>query len=223
MTMLEELKQIVWKANVELAASGLVVGTSGNVSGRDVETGLIVIKPSGIAFADLSPESMSVVDEFGNVVAGPHKPSVDTLSHTYVYRHRGDICGIVHTHSPYATAFAVRGEPIQPYTTTHAALFGGPIPVSGFAVIGEEEIGKEIVEHIGAGSSILLRSHGVFTIGATPAQALRAAAYTEESAEVAHLALLRGDVSALDESTVSASREWYLGGGYGQKAVGSGA
>jgi L-ribulose-5-phosphate 4-epimerase len=220
--MLEELKEIVCQANRDLSASGLVVGTSGNVSGRDETTGLIVIKPSGVAFDALTPADMSVVDDRGTVVDGPHKPSVDTLSHAYVYRRRADVGGIVHTHSPYATSFAVRGEEIPPLTTTHAALFGGPIPVSGYAVIGEEEIGKEIVANIGDCSSILLRSHGVFTIGATPAQALRSAIYTEESAEVAHHALTRGAVQSLDAATVGASRSWYLTG-YGQTAVGDGA
>lgn len=221
--MLEELKRVICDANRELAASGLVVGTSGNVSGRDPETGLVVIKPSGVSFATLTPDDMSVVDVHGRPVEGPHRPSVDTLSHVYVYRHRDDVGGIVHTHSRYATTFAVRGEEIPPYTTTHAALFGGPIPVSGYAVIGEEEIGREIVEHIGEGSSILLRSHGVFTVGATAAQALRAAVYTEESAEVAHLALQRGSIDPMPAEQVAASRDWYLHGGYGQKAVGSGA
>ncbi len=220
--MLDSLKAEICQANRDLVAAGLVVGTSGNVSARDPESGLVVIKPSGVAFDALTPADMSVVDVRGRLVAGPHRPSVDTASHCYVYRHREDVGGIVHTHSVFATTFAVRGEPIEPYTTTHAALFGGPIPVSGYAVIGEEEIGREIVEHIGAGSSVLIRSHGVFTIGRSASQALRAATYTEESAEVAYYALLRGDVPPLNADTVAASRSWYLGG-YGQGPVGDGA
>lgn len=220
--MLEELKQEIWQANQELAASGLVVGTSGNVSGRDPETGLFVIKPSGVSFADLRPEQMSVVDESGQPVEGPLKPSVDTLSHAYVYRARDDIHGVAHTHSRYATVFAVLGDAIPVLTTTHAALFGAPIPVSGYAVIGEEEIGKEIVSNVGEGTAVLIRSHGVFTIGSDWRKALRSAQYTEECAEVAHLARQVRTPEPLDDETVAASRDWYLHG-YGQKAILSGS
>lgn len=218
----DELRRRVWQANRDLATNGLVVGTSGNVSGRDPDTGHIVIKPSGVAFADLTAEGLVVVDDRGEVVSGSLKPSVDTASHCYVYRHRDDVGGIVHTHSPLATSFAVRGEDVPVLTTTHASLFGAPIPCSGYAVIGEEEVGKEIVRCIGDGSAVLLRSHGVFTIGVTPEKALRAAMYTEESAEVAHLALLRGPVPELDHQVVEASRSWYLAG-YGQQPIGGGS
>lgn len=221
--MLDDLKETVWQANLDLVKHGLVVGTSGNVSGRDAETGLIVIKPSGVPFDALQPADMSVVDDRGTPVEGPHRPSVDTLSHAYVYRDMPDIRGVAHTHSPYATSFAVRGEEIAVYTTTHAALFGAPIPVSDYAVIGEEEIGREIVAHIGQGSAVLIRSHGVFTIGGSPQQALRAAMYAEEAAELAHIALLRGPVAPIPQERVEAMREWYLHGGYGQSAVGKGA
>ncbi|SFS11281.1 L-ribulose 5-phosphate 4-epimerase [Agrococcus baldri] len=220
--MLEALKEEIWQANQELAASGLVVGTSGNVSGRDPETGLFVIKPSGVSFADLRPEQMSVVDASGQQVEGPLKPSVDTLSHAYVYRTRDDIQGVVHTHSRYATVFAVLGDDIPVLTTTHAALFGAPIPVSNYAVIGEEEIGKEIVENVGAGTAVLIRSHGVFTIGSDWRKALRSAQYVEECAEVAHLARQVREPEPLADETVAASRDWYLHG-YGQKAILSGS
>lgn len=220
--MNEELRHRVWKANIDLVKHNLVVGTSGNASGIDPETREVIIKPSGVDFADLRPEDLVVVDLDGNVVAGDLKPSVDTASHLYVYRSRNDVGGVVHTHSPFATTFAARGEPIGVFTTTHAALFGGPIPVSDYAVIGEEEVGKEIVAHVGSGSSVLLRNHGVFTIGSTVEKALRAAMYTEESAEVAHLSLLRGHVDEMPKDVVAASRAWYLKD-YGQKAVGSGS
>lgn len=220
--MLEALKEEIWQANQALAASGLVVGTSGNVSGRDPETGMFVIKPSGVSFAELRPEHMSVVAADGSPVEGPMKPSVDTLSHAYVYRARDDIHGVVHTHSRYATVFAVLGDDIPVLTTTHAALFGAPIPVSGYAVIGEEEIGKEIVAHVGDGTAVLIRSHGVFTIGSDWRKALRSAQYVEECAEVAHLARQVREPAPLDASTVGASREWYLHG-YGQKAILSGS
>jgi L-ribulose-5-phosphate 4-epimerase len=220
--VLDPLKEIVCQANLDLLAAGLVVGTSGNVSGRDADTGLVVIKPSGVAFASLRPEDMSVVDLSGAVVDGPYKPSVDTASHLYVYRDRGDVNGVVHTHSPYATSFALRGEAIPVLTTTHACLFGAPIPITSYAVIGGEDIGKQITTHIGDGTSVLLRSHGVFTIGADPHRALRAAEYTEEVAEAAHLAMTRGPVEPMATQAVRAAREWYLAD-YGQKPIGVGS
>lgn len=220
--MLDSLKELVCQANLDLFAAGLVVGTSGNVSGRDTETGLVVIKPSGVSFASLRPEDMSVVDLSGAVVDGPYKPSVDTASHLYVYRERSDIQGVVHTHSPFATSFALRGEAIPVLTTTHACLFGAPIPITSYAVIGGEEIGREITAHVGQGTSVLMRSHGVFTIGATPQRALRAAEYTEEVAEAAHLAMTRGPVEPMAPEAVRAAREWYLAD-YGQKPIGDGS
>lgn len=217
-----KLKKQVLEANLALKSSGLVVGTSGNASAIDREKGLVIIKPSGVEFEDLTVENLSVVDLDGKVVDGPFKPSVDTDSHLVVYRGRSDVGGIVHTHSPFATSFAVRGEQIEVLTTTHAALFGGPIPISDYAVIGEEEIGNEILRHIGDGSALLLRSHGVFTIGTNVQKAFRAALYVEESAEVNHIVLSRGPMSPLDPAVVDASREWYLHG-YGQAQIGKGA
>lgn len=219
---LSKIKREVLEANLALKSSGLVVGTSGNASAIDRESGLVVIKPSGVEFEDLTVDNLSVVDLEGSIVDGPFKPSVDTDSHLVVYRARADVGGIVHTHSPFATSFAVRGEPIEVFTTTHAALFGGPIPISDYAVIGEKEIGKEILRHVGDGSALLLRSHGVFTIGANVQKAFRAALYVEESAEVNHIVLSRGPMAPLEASTVAASRDWYVHG-YGQSKVESGA
>lgn len=218
----DSLRKTVWQANIDLARHGLVAGTSGNVSARDPETGHIIIKPSGVSFDALQPEDLVVVDAMGKLVSGSLKPSVDTTSHCYVYRNRADVQGVVHTHSRYATVFAVRGEAIPVLTTTQAALFGGPIPCSDYAVIGGDEIGKQILAHVGDGTAVLLRSHGVFTIGASPGKALRAAIYTEESAECAHLALQRGPVAPLGDDVVAASRDWYLSD-YGQTPVGTGS
>lgn len=207
--MLEKLRQEVWKANLDLPKNGLVKWTSGNVSGRDPETNLIIIKPSGVQFDQLKAEDLVVVDLDGNVVEGELKPSVDTASHLYVYRHRHDVNSIVHTHSPFATSFAIRGEPLPIYTTTAAAMFGREIPVSDFATIGEEEIGREIVEKIGDCTALLLRNHGVFTIGSTVNDALKATVILEETAEYVHYALLRGPLTPLPEETVKAGYEVY--------------
>lgn len=213
--MLDELRQKVWEANVALPANDLVRWTSGNASGRDPETNYVAIKPSGVLFDQLTPENIVIVDLDGNVIEGDLKPSVDTASHLYVYRYRDDVHGIVHNHSPYATTFAVRGEPLPIYTTTAAAVFGGTIPVSDFATIGEEQIGKEIVEKIGDSIALLVRSHGVFTIGKNVMSALKAAVILEETAEVSHLALLRGDIEPLNDDIVKRGYEVYHTG-YGQ-------
>ncbi|MEM7735007.1 MAG: L-ribulose-5-phosphate 4-epimerase [Deinococcota bacterium] len=214
--MLEALRERVWEANLALPDNGLVMATSGNVSGRDPETGYVVIKPSGYSFAKLTPAHLVIVDVHGNIIEGDLKPSVDTASHLYVYRQRADIMGIVHTHSPYATSFAVRGEPLPIYTTTSAAVFGGEIPVSEFATIGEEEIGREIVEKIGSNHAILMRSHGIFTLGTSAEQALKYAIILEETAQVVHYALLRGDLAPLPDEVVKRGYEVYRTG-YGQQ------
>lgn len=207
--LLEELRKNVCQANKELPKNGLVLWTSGNISARDPETGYVVIKPSGVLFEDLTPESIVVVDLDGNHIEGDYKASVDTASHLYVYRHRKDVNGIVHTHSPYATSFAITGEPLQIYTTTSAAVFGGPVPVSDFATIGEEEIGKEIVEKIGDSSAILIRNHGVFTIGQSYNDALKSAVILEETAQSVHYAMTRRDISPLSNDVVKRGYEVY--------------
>ncbi|WP_203553319.1 L-ribulose-5-phosphate 4-epimerase [Bacillus sp. B15-48] len=214
--LLEELRKTVCAQNKALVDNGLVLWTSGNVSARDPETNYVVIKPSGVLFDQLTPEKMVVVDLHGKVVDGDLKPSVDTASHLYVYRHRDDVHGIVHTHSPYATSFAITGEPLHIYTTTSAAVFGGTIPVSDFAVIGEEEIGKEIVEKIGDCEAILIRSHGVFAIGKTSEKALKNAVILEETAQSVHYAMLRQRIEPLSDEVVERGYRIY-NDTYGQK------
>ena len=214
--MLEALREIVCRQNKALTENGLVLWTSGNVSARDPETGYIVIKPSGVLFGDLTPESLVIVDVNGNKIEGALNPSVDTASHLYVYRHRPDVNGNVHTHSPYATSFAIRGESLKIYTTTSAAVFGGEIPVSDFATIGEEEIGREIVEKIGDREAILIRNHGVFTIGKDSEKALKNAVIVEETAQSVHYAMCRGPVDTLPDETVKRGYDVYHRT-YGQK------
>lgn len=207
--LLKKLREEVCQANKELQKNNLVLWTSGNVSARDPETGYVVIKPSGVLFEDLTPESIVVVDLDGNVIEGEFKPSVDTTSHLYVYKHRADINGMVHTHSPYATSFAITGEPIEIYTTTSAAVFGGEIPISDFATIGEEEIGKEIVEKIGNSTAILIRNHGVFTIGENYESALKYSIVLEETAQSVHYAMCRKKIEPLSDEIVKRGYEVY--------------
>jgi L-ribulose-5-phosphate 4-epimerase len=190
--MLETLKAELVNLHLELPRYGLVAWRGGNVSARDPHTGLVVIKPSGIRYEHLRPEHMVVVDLEGRVVEGEYKPSSDTASHLYIYRHRRDVGGVVHTHSPYATAFAALGRPIPVVLTAIADEFGGPIPCGGFALIGDEAIGRVVIESIGASSAVLLKNHGVFTIGKDAEAAVKAAVLAEDNARTVWLALQMG-------------------------------
>ncbi|HBX68430.1 MAG TPA: L-ribulose-5-phosphate 4-epimerase [Chloroflexi bacterium] len=199
--LLEQLREIVWKCNLELPKNDLVKMTSGNVSGRDPETGLVVIKPSGYSFEDLTPAHMVVVDMDGQVVEGDLKPSTDTDTHLYVYQRRPDVFGMVHTHSVYASTFAVLGEPI-PACLTACAMLGGEIPLGGYAPIGGEAIGQEIIDKIGRAKAIVMQNHGVFTIGSSAPEATKMAVEVEEIAKITHLAMMRGKPIQLSESQV---------------------
>jgi L-ribulose-5-phosphate 4-epimerase len=190
--MLEAIKEEVCRLNVALPANNLVVWTSGNVSVRDIDSGYVIIKPSGIKFDDLKPEHMVVVDPSGLKVEGELNPSSDTGSHLYIYRHMPQVNGVVHTHSNYATAFAALGKPIPPVLTAIGDEFGGPIPCGGFALIGDEEIGKMVVEAIGRSPACLLKNHGVFSVGPTGEKALKAAVMVEDSAKTVSIALQMG-------------------------------
>jgi L-ribulose-5-phosphate 4-epimerase len=213
--LLEQLREIVWKCNLDLPKNGLVKMTSGNVSGRDLETGLVVIKPSGYDFEELTPAHMVVVDLDGKVAEGNLKPSTDTDTHLYVYRHRPDVFGMVHTHSPYASSFAALGQPIPACLTT-SAMLGGEIPIGGYAPIGGEEIGQEIINKIGRALAIIMQNHGVFTIGSSPQQATKMAVEVEEIAKITHLAMLRGQPILLTESQVDYMVDLYQNE-YGQR------
>jgi L-ribulose-5-phosphate 4-epimerase len=208
--MLESLKEELVRLNQELPKNNLVAWTSGNVSARDADTGLVVIKPSGVRFEDLKSEDMVVVDLEGNLIEGSRKASSDTASHLYIYRHRDDVGGIVHTHSRYATAFAALGQPIPCVLTAMADEFGGPIPCGGFALIGGEEIGKVVIESIGNSPAVLLQNHGVFTIGKTPTDAVKAAVMTEDAAATIWLALQLGQPLKISPEDIEKLHHRYI-------------
>lgn len=199
---LESIRRELVDLHDELPRNGLVVWTGGNISARDPETGLVAIKPSGVRYGELTPESMVVVDLDGRIVEGDLKPSSDTASHLYIYRHRPDVNGVVHTHSRYATAFAAVGRSIPVYLTGQADEFGGEIPCAGFAFIGDDSIGSLVVEGIGRSRAILLRSHGVFTIGPSARSAVKSAVMVEDIAATVFLALQLGTPEALPDDAV---------------------
>ena len=217
-TAVREARGLLAVLHAELAAAGLVAWTSGNISARVPGTGLMVIKPSGVAYADLTPESMVVCDLDGAVVEGPLSPSSDTATHAYVYRHMPGVGGVVHTHSPYATAWAAVGEPIPCVITAMADEFGGEIPVGPFALIGSDEIGRGIVSTLTGHRSpaVLMRSHGVFTVGPTPSAAVKAAVMCEDVARTVHLARSLGSPQPLATDQVDALHRRYTSE-YGQR------
>ena len=200
--MLEGIKDDLARLHAELPRNGLVVWTGGNVSARDPESGLVAIKPSGVRYEDLTADKMVVVDLDGRIVEGDHKPSSDTASHLYIYRHRPDVFGVVHTHSRYATAFAAVGRSIPVYLTAQADEFGGEIPCAGFALIGDEAIGAQVVETIGRSPAVLLKNHGVFTVGPSATAAVKAAIMTEDVAATVWAALQIGQPEVLPDDVV---------------------
>jgi L-ribulose-5-phosphate 4-epimerase len=196
--MLEKLRRVVADLHAELPKNGLVAWTSGNVSGRDPETGYIVIKPSGLRFGELGPENMVVVDTNAQVIEADYKPSSDTATHCTIYRSLPEVGGIVHTHSPYATAWAALGRDIPCVLTAMGDEFGGVIPCGGFALIGGEEIGREVVRVLREGPNphspaVIMQNHGVFTVGPTPLAAVKAAIMCEDVARTVFLAHQLGE------------------------------
>jgi L-ribulose-5-phosphate 4-epimerase len=200
--MLNELKKRVFEQNLALKAHGLVVLTWGNVSARDAESGLIVIKPSGIPYEAMKAEDMVVVDVDGNTVEGSFRPSSDLPTHLYLYKQYPTLMGVVHTHSSYATAFAQSGREIIAYGTTHADAFYGNVPCT--RELTDEEIddayemntGKVIAETVTDAEAIpavLVKNHGVFTWGKSPEAAVEYAVTLEEVAKMAYLTEQLGD------------------------------
>ena len=217
-TTIAALRRVVCDLHAELPRHGLVVWTSGNLSARVRGEELMVIKASGVDFDAMTPESIVLCDLYGRLVEGGLAPSSDAATHGYVYRHMPDVDAVVHTHSAYATAFAARGEAIPCVLTAIADEFGGEIPVAPFARIGNEEIGRAIVETLSGhrSSAVLMQSHGVFTIGASPRDAIKAAVMCEDVARTVHLARSLGEPLAISESDVDALYERYQNV-YGQR------
>jgi L-ribulose-5-phosphate 4-epimerase len=204
--------------HAELTRFGLVAWTAGNVSGRVAGTDLMVIKPSGVSYDDLTAAAMIVCDLDGNVVEGDLSPSSDTAAHAYVYRAMPEVGGVVHTHSSYACAWAARNEPIPCVLTAMADEFGGEIPVGPFALIGNDDIGKGIVETLSGHRSpaVLMRNHGVFTIGPDPKAAVKAAVMCEDVARSVHLARQLGELVPIEQADIDRLYDRYQNA-YGQR------
>lgn len=205
---IDAVRRDVARLHAELVRYRLVVWTAGNLSGRVPGADLFVIKPSGVSYDELTPESMILCDLDGRVVPGSvgseRSPSSDTAAHAYVYRHLPEVGGVVHTHSPYAVSWAARCQEIPCISTGIADEFGGPIPVGPFAIIGDDSIGRGIVETLRGHRSraVLMAQHGPFTIGVTPKDAVKAAVLVEDAARTAHLAFAHGTPAPLPDDIV---------------------
>ena len=208
--ILESLRKEVCLANKALVENKLVTWTSGNVSGRDLKTGLIVVKPSGVDFQTLNPQNMVVVDINGNVVEGDLKPSVDTETHLYVFKNRADVMAVVHTHSNFATGFAALGKDIPCVLTAMCDEFGGSIPCTPYCQIGGDEIGKAIVNYAGSSLAVLIQNHGVFTVGKSVNEALKAAVMCEDIAKTVYIAKTLGEPLSIPEEEIKRAHKRYV-------------
>jgi len=209
--MLEELKERVCKANLDLVENGLVIHTWGNVSGKDPASQMVVIKPSGVDYENMKPADMVVVDMSGKVIEGRYKPSTDTPTHLVLYEKYPTLGGIVHTHSTYATSWAQAGRNIPPFGTTHADHFYGEVPctrnLTAKEIKGEYEVntGKVIIERLGSAApleinSVLVSSHGPFSWGKDPEAAVYNAVTLEEIARMAFYTVLLGKKDPVDQT-----------------------
>ena len=214
------LRRQVSDLHQELVRYNLVVWTAGNVSARVPGEDLLVIKPSGVSYDELTPENMILCDLDGNVVEGAHSPSSDTAAHAYVYRHRPDVGGVVHTHSTYASAWAARGEAVPCVLTAMADEFGAEIPVGPFALIGDDSIGRGIVDTLAGHRSpaVLMKSHGVFTIGKDAKAAVKAAVMCEDVARTVHISRQLGTPLPIAADSIDRLYDRYQNV-YGQQSV----
>jgi L-ribulose-5-phosphate 4-epimerase len=208
---IRRLRAEVAALHAELPRNELVVWTAGNVSARVPGRELLVIKPSGVSYDELTPESMVLCDLEANLVEGDRSPSSDTAAHAYVYKHLPEIGGVVHTHSTYATAWAARGEPVPCVLTMMADEFGGPIPIGPFALIGDDSIGRGIVETLRTSRSpaVLMQNHGPFTVGKDARAAVKAAVMVEEVARTVHISRQLGEPIPISQADIDSLYDRY--------------
>jgi len=206
MPSFDQLRREVWEANMGIFRAGLVTMHAGNASGIDRKRGLVLIKPSGMDYDRLRPVDMVVTDLEGRKMKGKWKPSVDLPHHLYLYKHCPEMGGVIHTHSNYATAFALLGRPIPVYLTAIADEFGAEVPCMPYVDNLGDHIGETILKHMGKAPAVLLGQHGAFAWGPTPREALKAAVMLEDIAKTCYLALLLGEPKPLPPEEV---KKWW--------------
>lgn len=205
--MYENEKQLVYEAHLILEKYNLVAYTSGNVSLKINDH--VIIKPSGVAYSVLKPSDMIVIDLNDNVLEGKMKPSVDTATHLYLYKNIQWAKSIIHTHSTFATVFAVREESIPVLCTAHADVFGEEIPITEYAPVGSEAIGKAVLKVIGKSGTVLLRKHGVIVVGKSLDDAVKKAVFLEEVAKMSYFAMMNHRIEPLDSSEIDRLNRQY--------------
>lgn len=216
----KNLRENLCELNLSLVSEGLVKGTSGNVSQCLSDRSGFYIKPSGIPYSQLNPSQMVLCDLVGNVIEGKLKPSSDTAAHAYIYRHMPEVGGITHTHSQYASAWSAVGKPIPCALTAMADEFGGEIPIGPFALIGNDDIGRGVVETLrgSRSSAVLMANHGVFTIGRDSNASVKSAVMCEDVAKTIWLASQIGAVVPISQKNIDYLYERYHNV-YGQKEI----
>ena len=203
--LLEQLRSQVLQVALETDRQNLCRGTSGNISARDPESGLVCVTPSSIPYDRLGPDGITVVDVNGNIVEGTYKPSSETPMHTAIYRARPDVNGVVHTHSVYATTFAILNRELPAVVITLVMM--APVPVVPFKMPGSRELADAVASAMAGGRpAVLLQSHGAIVGAQTVEAALGMAVYLEEGAQMALLALQAGGLNSIPESAVAAMR-----------------
>lgn len=205
--MYETEKQLVYEAHLILEKYNLVAYTSGNVSLKVMDH--VLIKPSGVSYSALKPSDIVVIDLNGNVVDGNMKPSVDTATHLYLYKNIEWAKSIIHTHSTFATVFAVMEKSIPVLCTAHADVFGEEIPITEYAPVGSEAIGKAVLKVIGKSGTVLLRKHGVIVVGTSLEDAIKKAVFLEEVAKMSYFALAGQQVTPIDATEINRLHQQY--------------
>jgi len=214
--ILQELREELISIGIQLKEYGLITLTGGNVSGRDPKTGLVAITPSGMAYEALEAQDVVVVNLDGEIIDGERKPSSDLITHLQIYRAKEDINGIIHTHSTYASCFAILNEPIPVISTTMANEVGGDVPVAPYAHVGSKELGENIIRNIGKQKAVLLQDHGVISYGEDPNHALIAAVMLEDAAKVYYLARNIGEPKRISDEAIQEASNLFKYT-YGQK------
>jgi L-ribulose-5-phosphate 4-epimerase len=208
--------ELVYEANLALAANGLIKWTSGNASGRDPDTGLIVIKPSGVRYSALRSKDMVILDLDGHIVSSNEmRPSTDAASHLYIYNNALDVGAVIHTHSTYATAWAAVGRAIPPVLSSIADVFGGPIPCGRYQPTVGSRIGEEVLRVRGRSPAVLMKNHGVFCAAKDVSTTLRAAVMVEEVAQIVWISAQLGHAEVLSTEEIDRYFAYYQGA-YGQ-------
>lgn len=204
---IQEMKQAACDWSKQSYAEKLFAGTSGNLSVYDREQEVMVITPTSVAYETITPEDMVVMRLDGQVLEGQYRPSSEWRMHAAVYEAKPEVAAIIHTHSPYATAFAVNNKSIPTILIEMVPFLGGDVPLAKFAIPGTEEVGLEAVKVLDGRTGCLLANHGVLTVGATLERAHIRAVYVEDAAKICSIAMGNGPIVTISEEHIAAMKK----------------